>query len=163
MEIQLRLTETHQLAEILPLVAAYHACEQIPSSAAARESAIARLLGDRRFGGLWLVAVDDKTAGYIALCRGFSIEFNGFDAFIDEFFLLPEFRGRGVGKVVLAEIKRLAAALGINALHLEVARDNQPARNLYASAGFQARDKYLLMSLPVDQQPASNSIEDSNQ
>jgi len=156
MDVQLRHADTHQLAEISPLVAAYHACEQIPSNAAARESAIAQLLGDRQLGGLWLVAVGDKTAG-------FSLEFNGFDAFIDEFFLLPEFRGRGVGKIVLAEIKRLAAALGINALHLEVARDNQPARNLYASAGFQARDKYLLMSLPVNQQPASNNIEDSNQ
>lgn len=163
MDVQLHHAETHQLAEISPLVAAYHACEQIPSSAAARESAIAQLLGDRRLGWLWLVAVNDKTAGYIALCRGFSIEFNGFDAFIDEFFLLPEFRGRGVGKIVLAEIKRLAATLGINTLHLEVARDNQTARNLYASAGFQARDKYLLMSLPVDQQPTSNNIEDSNQ
>jgi len=163
MEVQLRQAETHQLAEILPLVEAYHACEQIPSSAAARESAIDQLLGDRRLGGLWLIGVDAETARYIALCRGFSIEFNGFDAFIDEFFLLPEFRGRGVGKIVLAEIKRLAAALDINALHLEVARGNQPARKLYTSAGFQARDKYLLMSLPVDKQSSSDSVEDSNQ
>jgi len=163
MDVQLRQAETHQLAEILPLVAAYHAFEHIPSSAATRESAVTQLLGDHRLGGLWLVEAGAETAGYIALCRGFSIEFNGFDAFVDEFFLLPGFRGRGIGKVVLTEIERLAGALDINALHLEVARDNQPARKLYASAGFQAREKYLLMSRSVDAMPASNSLEDSNQ
>ena len=163
MNIQLYQAEVHQLSDILPLVAAYHSFEQIPSCAAERESAIAQLLGDHRLGGLWLIEVDARPAGYIALCRGFSIEINGFDAFIDEFFLLPEFRGRGVGKVALAEIKRLAAALDINALHLEVARDNQPARKLYAGAGFQARDKYLLMSLPVDKQTTWDSVEDNNQ
>jgi len=161
MEVQLCQADRHQLAQILPLVAAYHACEQIPSSAAARESAIAQLLDDRRLGGLWLIEVDAETAGYIALCRGFSIEFNGFDAFVDEFFLLPEFRGRGVGKAVLAEIKRLAGALGINALHLEVALDNQPARKFYANAGFEKRDKYLLMSVAVHRMPASKSVEDN--
>lgn len=163
MEVQLSQANADQLAEILPLVAAYHAFEHIPSSASARESAITHLLNDHRLGALWLVEVDAETAGYIALCRGFSIEFNGFDAFVDEFFLLPEFRARGIGKIVLAEIKRLAATLDINALHLEVARDNHSARKLYAGAGFKARDKYLLMSLPVDKQTTTNSVEDSNQ
>jgi ribosomal protein S18 acetylase RimI-like enzyme len=80
------------------------------------------------------------------LCRGFSIEFNGFDAFIDEFFLLAEFRGRGIGRFVLEEIKSRARSLDINALHLEVARNNERARRLYRALGFEARDKYLLMS-----------------
>ena len=42
-----------------------------------------------------------------------------------------------------------AAALGISAVHLEVAKDNQRAANLYASAGFEARDKYQLMTRPL--------------
>ena len=53
---------------------------------------------------------------------------------------------QGIGRQVLGAIQNKARELDINALHLEVARDNSPARKLYASAGFVARDRYLLMT-----------------
>jgi len=149
-------TELHQanlqdLDNLLPLVSAYHAFEHIDSSAASRESTLRRLLAEPAFGGIWLIYADTVLAGYIVLCRGFSIEFNGFDAFIDEFYLDPEFRGRGIGGQVLKAIKIQARQMEINALHLEVARNNHPARKLYARAGFEARDKYLLMSAELEE------------
>jgi GNAT superfamily N-acetyltransferase len=159
MNIQLQRATPHHLAEILPLVAAYHACEHIDSSAQGRESAVRRLLQDPGLGGVWRIEVDSQLAGYIALCRGFSIEFNGYDAFVDEFFLLPEFRRRGIGKNVLARIASEARKLDINALHLEVARDNQAARKLYTAAGFTARVKYLLMSLTLKEASAETADE----
>lgn len=157
MQVQLRRAKLQQLELIEPLVAAYHAFENIDSHAAERSSALTQLLGEDRLGGLWLVEVDGKLAGYIALCRGFSIEFNGFDAFVDEFFLLPDFRGRGIGKQVLGDIVSCARDLDIKALHLEVARDNQPARKLYGRVGFEAREKYLLMSLQVPANSADSA------
>jgi GNAT superfamily N-acetyltransferase len=149
MQVQLHQAQTRHLDQLEPLVAAYHAFEGIPSNANMRTSALRMLLDNASLGALWLVRVDAELAGYIALCRGFSIEFNGFDAFIDEFFLLPGFRGRGVGKQVLAAIAGEARRLDIRALHLEVGRDNLPARKLYAGAGFEPREKYLLMSLTL--------------
>jgi GNAT superfamily N-acetyltransferase len=160
MNIQLQRATPYHLTEVLPLVAAYHTFEHIDSGARGRTSAVRRLLEDPRLGGIWLIEVDSRLAGYIALCRGFSIEFNGYDAFVDEFFLLREFRGRGVGKDVLAQIGNEARKLDVNALHLEVARDNRAARKLYSAAGFAARDKYLLMSLPLNNAGAVFELED---
>jgi ribosomal protein S18 acetylase RimI-like enzyme len=148
--LELTLAKPADLEPILPLVQAYHEFEGIGSSAAERESAVGRLLADTGLGAIWTIRADGVLCGYIALCRGFSIEFDGFDAFVDEFFLLPGFRGRGIGKLVLEEIKSLARRLDINALHLEVARDNERARRLYRAAGFEAREKYLLMSARLD-------------
>jgi len=150
MKSQLELAEKQDLDRLLPLVRAYHEFEHIDSNAADRRAALLRLLGDRDLGGIWLIYGNDQLAGYIALCRGFSIEFNGFDGFIDEFYLQPEFRGQGIGRRVLDAIKDKARDLEINALHLEVARDNGRARRLYAAAGFEARDKYLLMTAPLE-------------
>lgn len=146
MNLELQAANPGDLDRVLPLVAAYHAFEGIDSDAAQRASAVGRLLAEPALGGIWLVLADGAVAGYIALCRGFSIEFDGFDAFVDEFYLEPGFRGQGIGKFVLAAIRSEARQLQINALHLEVARDNVPARRLYSGAGFEARDKYLLMS-----------------
>ncbi len=151
MNLELQAAKPGDLARLLPLVAAYHAFEGIDSNAEKRASAVGRLLADSRLGGIWLVLADSELAGYIALCRGFSIEFDGFDAFVDEFYLEPEFRGRGIGKFVLEAVKSEARWQHINALHLEVARDNQRAQRLYRGAGFEARDRYLLMSAALDE------------
>lgn len=150
MQAHLRQATTAQLDAIEPMVAAYHDFESIHSTTASRRSALRKLLQDTRLGALWLIEVGDAMAGYIVLCRGFSIEFNGFDAFVDEFYLHPEFRGQGIGREVLGAIREKARALDINAIHLEVARDNSPARRLYASAGFVARDRYLLMTAVLE-------------
>lgn len=149
--VELKLADTEDLQRLLPLVQAYHRFEDISSSAAERESALRRLLSDRELGGVWLIFSNSRLAGYIALCRGFSIEFNGFDAFIDEFYLDAQFRGLGIGGQVLDVIKQKAREMDIGAIHLEVARDNLRARRLYAAAGFEPRDKYLLMSVQLDE------------
>ncbi len=149
-KVDLQPVTEAELPALLPLIADYHAFEGVSSTPAGREAAARTLLDHPEFGALWLVRAAGRIAGYIALCRGFSIEFNGFDAFVDEFYLAPEFRGRGIGSRVLELVRAEARARGINALHLEVARDNAPARRLYALAGFEARDQYVLMSARTD-------------
>ena len=150
MKTRLGLARPADLDQLEPLVGAYHEFEGIDSSEPSRRAALRRLLEDSTFGAIWLVYADDALAGYIVLCRGFSIEFNGFDAFVDEFYLAAEFRGQGIGTEVLRAIKKEALELDINALHLEVARDNTHARRLYAACGFEAREKYLLMSAKLE-------------
>lgn len=48
----------------------------------------------------------------------------------------PTLRGRGLGKVLLCEVLREAERLGAPIATLEVRRSNEPARRLYAGAGF---------------------------
>ena len=146
MDVKLHLQSLDDLETIVPLVRDYHAFEQLDTTDAQRQTAVRGLLTQPEFGGIWLIRCDGALAGYIVLCRGYSLEFSGFDAFIDELFLAEAFRGMGVGARVLAAIKVEARKLDINALHLEVARDNHSARKLYAAAGFEPREKYVLMS-----------------
>ena len=149
MHIKTTQASLADLKLILPLVGAYHAFEHIESTESDCESAVRTLLASPAFGGIWLIYCADELAGYIALCLGYSIEFNGFDAFVDEFYLASEFRGKGVGTQVLEIIKREARRFNVKALHLEVARDNTSARRLYGKAGFESREKYTLMSVTL--------------
>ncbi len=149
-QVELRRGNAADLEQLLPLVKAYHEFEGIDGDDNERRQALGFLLGAQEFGALWLIHADRRLAGYIALCKGYSIEFGGFDAFVDEFYLGPDYRGRGIGRQVLRQIVVEARTLGIRALHLEVARDNDRARKLYRGAGFEAREKYLLMTLDVE-------------
>ncbi len=131
---------------LLKLVADYHAFEQLQTTASERSRSIALLMENDQFGRPFLIVEGGETLGYIVLCFGFSIEFGGMDAFVDELYLVPSARGRGIGGLALDLVKQQAATLGVVALHLEVAKGNDCARMLYSKHGFASRDLYTLMS-----------------
>lgn len=145
----LRPAAEPEIDELLPLVAAYHDFEHIELDGQTRRDAVLRLLREPALGGIWFVMHDNVIAGYIALCIGFSIEFGGHDSFVDEFYLRPQFRGQGGGRRALQLLVDIARKRNVRAVHLEVARDNQPARRLYETVGMQAREKYVLMSIDL--------------
>lgn len=150
-EITLELAGPAQLEELLPLVAAYHAFEEVETTAEQRKSSVAKLLKDKSLGEIWLVRKLNSVIGYIAVCYSYSIEFGGRDAFVDEFYIASAERGKGIGGRVLKEIAALLQVRGIVAVHLEVDGMNEQARAAYARAGFLSRDKYHVLSLELSQ------------
>lgn len=148
--MSISLASTDDLATLLPLVRAFHDHEGLAMSEDERGSTLRRLLADGTWGRLWLIRDGAEAVGYIAICTGFSIEFRGNDAFVDEFYIRPESRGRGLGTKTLEAVRNEAKALGIRALHLEVARSNAQARKLYSGARFTAREDYMLMTSLLD-------------
>jgi GNAT superfamily N-acetyltransferase len=147
--VALRRASREDVARLTAMVQAYHTTEGIIADPADYPRVLRPLLeGDDR-GRIWLIAEGGVIAGYVALCFGYSIEFGGRDAFVDEIFVLPERRGRGVGTRALDLVVAEAGRLGIRALHLEVDRDNHTARELYARRGFALRDRYQLMTRPL--------------
>ncbi len=149
MDIYLRVAEESDLDRVLTYVRAYHEFEGIAHSAVNATSAVQPLLGRSTLGRVWLICRGSQPIGHIAICFGYSIEFCGRDAVVDEMYILPEHRGKGFGKAVLALVKSEATLLGVKALHLEVARSNESAQNLYKSAGFAPRERYFVMSVPL--------------
>ncbi|MCA1618509.1 MAG: GNAT family N-acetyltransferase [Acidobacteria bacterium] len=107
-------------------------------------AALAELIADERFGVAHLILFGGETAGYLVVTFGFSVEFGGRDAFVDELFVKDEFRGRGAGKAALRLAAEVCRARGVGALHLEVGRANEPAQALYRREGFLDHDRYLL-------------------
>ncbi len=146
-EITLKPVDESHLDLLLPMVRTYHEFEHVDRSDEQRRLALKPLLAaNQSLGRLWLIECGGNIAGYIAVCFGYSIEFGGRDAFVDEFFIKEKFRGRGIGTQVLALVKQRAAELDVLALHLEVAETNERARRLYTKAGFEFRQRLHLMS-----------------
>lgn len=86
---------------------------------------------------LVLLAFFGKRPAGVAVC------FRGFSTFaarpllnIHDLAVLPEFRGRGVGRRLLEAVERRAADLGCCKVTLEVREDNDRARRLYRSLGY---------------------------
>ena len=80
------------------------------------------------------------------ICFGWSVEFGGLDAIIDEIYVRPGVRGRGIASETLIALPRALAAGGLKAIHLEVDRTNNAALKVYTRAGFRPREDHMLMS-----------------
>jgi ribosomal protein S18 acetylase RimI-like enzyme len=74
---------------------------------------------------------------------GIAVCFRGFSTFaarplinIHDLAVLPQHRGRGVGRRLLEAVERKAQALDCCKITLEVAENNHKARQIYRAAGF---------------------------
>jgi len=85
---------------------------------------------------IFLAYLDRKAVGFATCFRGFST----FQALplvnISDLAVLPEYRGQGVGRALLAAIEQKARDLGCCRLTLEVQENNGRARHVYERAGY---------------------------
>jgi ribosomal protein S18 acetylase RimI-like enzyme len=108
--------------------------------------AIAPLLTGSPHGAIWLIGPRRAPVGYIVLTFGWSIEFGGLDGMVDEIFIRPAVRGRGMGQDALSGIAKAMKDAGLRALHLEVDREDEVTRRFYQRARFSERSRYMFMS-----------------
>ena len=106
--------------------------------------ALIDLLCDRNLGRAWLILDGDKPVGYVVLCFGYSLEWLGRDAFIDELYLVEEYRGRGWGRKTMQFAEEEARKAGVRTLHLEVVQQNSTATEVYRRLGFRQHKSTLL-------------------
>ena len=144
MEIEFQRAARADVEELLPMMRGLYEHDRLPFDEATARDALERLLADERLGGVWLIRSGAQTLGYLVLTFGYSLEFRGRDAFLDELYLRPEARGRGAGRKALGFAEGVCRALGVRALHLEVERANTAAQALYRKAGFVDHNRYLM-------------------
>lgn len=146
MSAALRLARPEDLDRLMGLVAAFHAEAGIEQDPDQRRAALVPLLEGIPHGCVYLIGPARAPLGYVILTFGWSVEFGGMDGFVDEIYIRPAVRGRGIATELLLALPKALAAGGLKALHLEVDRTNETAHKLYLRTGFKRRDRYMLMS-----------------
>jgi diamine N-acetyltransferase len=109
-----------------------------------RRAIFDQFVRDSPYGRAWLIVEGESPVGYVVLTVSFSFEYRGCDAYIDELYIAEEHRGRGIGHMAMAFVETVARELGVNAMHLEVSRDNEAALELYRRIGYVDHGRYLM-------------------
>ncbi len=109
-------------------------------------TAVENLVSNNNLGQAWLITTEKEKEpiGYIVITFGFSLECGGRESFIDELFLLEQFRGKGFGSLAIKHAISKCRKEDIRAVRLEVTRDNLNALNLYKKLGFKDLERFLL-------------------
>jgi ribosomal protein S18 acetylase RimI-like enzyme len=142
-EVVLAPAGPDERAALEALVRAWYAEGDLRFDAERQGKALDALTAGDPLGLAWLVRHAGATVGYVVVALGFSLESGGRDALIDELYIVPAARGRGLGGEVLALIEREAHGRGLKRLYLEVAHGNR-AVELYRRAGFVDHRRYLM-------------------
>jgi ribosomal protein S18 acetylase RimI-like enzyme len=140
---RLRHATPADLEALLPLVADFHAHEALDTAPETRRAAMGRLLREPQRGRVVLLE-DPSLAGYGVVAFGYSIEFGGVYAFVDELYVRPERRGKGLGTRLLDRLEDEARQAGSTAVHLEVADVNARAQRLYERRGYRLHGRRLM-------------------
>ena len=144
MEPSFRVAEPADADALVEMMRDFNAHERIAFDETEVRAVLTQLFANDSYGLACLILLGEEVAGYVVITFGFSIEFRGRDALIDELFVKDAFRGRGLAAAALRHAEGVCRARAIRALHLEVDRQNTRAQSVYARAGFLDRGNYLL-------------------
>ena len=70
-------------------------------------------------------------------------------ACLDDLFVVPAFRNKGLSTIALEEIRRFCLEHQIAAMTVEVAYDNAPAQKVYRRVGFSDLENRQLLGLSL--------------
>ena len=157
---EIRKAVINDVPDLLGLVEQYWAFENIAGYNPVRIAAsLERLISHPHLGGGWIVHVGEKPAGYLLAVYVFSLEHFGLTAEIDEFFVLPEYRARGIGANLLRTAELTFVLAGCTNASLQLSRGNEAAREFYRRHGYSERSGYELLDKNLDgvDQPNSES------
>ncbi|MFP4044654.1 MAG: N-acetyltransferase family protein [Rhodosalinus sp.] len=146
MSAALHLARPEDLERVLPLVAAMHQEQGLAPDDGHRRAALAPLLEGSPHGAVYLIGPRGAPIGYLVVTFGWSVEFGGLDANVDELYVRRAVRGRGIAGDALDALARALREAGVRALHLEIDREDAVARRLCTRAHFAPRDRCMLMS-----------------
>jgi ribosomal protein S18 acetylase RimI-like enzyme len=139
-----QLLSDQELPALLEMMREFYSQQEMQFDEAAASRAVTSALNDPGLAKIYLIFRGQELAGYFTLTFCFSLEFHGRFALLDEVYLREPFRRQKLGNAVVAFAEDLCRKAGIEALRLEVGRENQGAQALYRAAGFKKNERNLM-------------------
>jgi GNAT superfamily N-acetyltransferase len=146
MTAEIRSASAADIGALLPLIEEYWRFEDIAGfESAGVGSELGRALADSRLASACIALLRGKPVGYLLAVYVFSLEHLGLTAEIDEFFVLPSARGKGVGDGLLKHAEAEFVRRGCTNVSLQLGRGNDGARVFYRAHGYRERAGFELL------------------
>ncbi len=125
-EVFLALSEQFYASSAVlhPIPAAYHA------------RTFEELMRSREYADGYILEVDGRAVGFGLVAKTWSREAGGMVLWLEELYILPAYRSRGLGSEFFAVCEKFAADNGYARIRLEVEEENVRARALYERLGY---------------------------
>ncbi|MBI3050305.1 MAG: GNAT family N-acetyltransferase [Acidobacteria bacterium] len=147
-DVRIETVREQDVALLLRLIKALAEYERLSGEVVATEP----MLRDALFGPAPSAEAALAYVGPDAV--GFAVWFYNYSTFVgrpglylEDVFVLPDWRGRGIGRALLRHLARIAVARGCGRMEWAVLDWNEPAIRFYHSLGAQAMDGWTVYRL----------------
>ena len=135
---------------VIDLMARYHAEAALPYDDIHRATVAGPLLDGSPLGAIWLIGPKSSPLGYVMVTFGWSMAHGGMVGWLEECYIRPSVRGRGIGTEVLHAVAVNLGRAGMQAMHAILpAADPDAAARFCARAGFRAVPGVRMMTDPL--------------
>lgn len=133
---------------ILSLIKGLAEYERLSHQVTATEDDIREsLFGDPRVAEAVIARVADEPAGYALWFQTYSTFLGKRGLYLEDLFVLPRWRGRGIGKALLGHVARCAVERNCGRLEWSVLDWNEPAIRFYKSLGARPVGEWTIFRL----------------
>jgi GNAT superfamily N-acetyltransferase len=148
MKTSIRKATAEDVPQILEFIRALATFEREPDAVTATvEGLIRDGFGARPFYGCLIAEHDDKPAGFAFYFFNYSTWVGRPGIYVEDLFVLPEFRRLGIGRELLKQVAAIALENGCQRLQWQVLDWNTPAIDFYRALGAEFMDEWRTVRL----------------
>ena len=108
------------------------------------------LFGERRVAEVVIASYEGEPAGFALFFHNFSTFLGRPGVYLEDLFVVPDLRGRGIGRIMLSFLAKLAVERGCGRLEWWVLDWNEPAIRFYERLGAQAMEEWTVFRVAGD-------------
>jgi GNAT superfamily N-acetyltransferase len=146
--IKIRKAELKDVTTILNLIKELAEYERLLDKVTATEDKlIDTIFGKDNFVEVWLAEINNEPAGQVIFFRNYSTFLANPGYYIEDIYVRPQFRGKGIGKKLLNKVIELAAEKNYGRVEWCVLNWNEPAIDFYKKIGAVSMDEWMTFRL----------------
>jgi len=150
-DVRIEAVREKDIALLLRLIKALADYEKLAGEVIATEDLLrTALLGPKPSADAALAYVGGDAVGFAVWFYNFSTFVGRPGLYLEDIFVLPHWRGRGVGLALMRHLARLAVERGCGRMEWAVLDWNEPAIGFYRRIGAQAMDGWTVYRLTGD-------------
>lgn len=131
----IRQAERKDCAIILSFIQALAEYENMLDDVVADEALLEEWIFDKQKAEVIFAVADGKEVGFALYFHNFSTFLGRAGIYLEDLFVLPEYRGNGYGKALLQRLAAIAVERGCGRLEWSCLDWNQPSIDFYLSLG----------------------------
>lgn len=148
--MEIRYAERKDTAIILNFIKDLASYENMLDQVVATETLLEEWLFEKKAAEVIFALDDGKEVGFALFFHNFSTFLGRAGIYLEDLFVLPEYRGRGYGKGLLRKLAQIALERGCGRLEWACLDWNKPSIDFYLSLGAQPMDEWTTYRLTGD-------------
>ena len=149
-QIKFRYAEEKDAAKILYFIKELAAYEKMSDEVIATEELLKEWIFEQKKAEVIFAIVDNKEIGFALFFHNFSTFLGRAGIYLEDLYVMPEYRGKGYGKALLKKLAQIAVERKCGRLEWWCLDWNQPSIDFYLSLGAEAMEEWTVYRIAGD-------------